>query len=230
MKRRKFDTFEQSELFVDIEPFPEQDLFGFDYHWKKQGYCRIAGTDEAGRGPLAGPVVAAAVILPANVDLPYLNDSKKLSVRRRDVLFDAIMAQATSVSWSCINAAEIDKLNVYHASRLAMVRAVSALRSPFDIVLSDAMPLSDLSVPCIPIIRGDAKSASIAAASIIAKVIRDRIMLNMDELYPQYGFARHKGYGTADHLAVLKKIGPCVIHRQSFAPIKTWRSPNGEDR
>ena len=190
----------------------------------------IAGTDEAGRGPLAGPVVAAAVILPTVVEIPYLNDSKKLSAKRRELLYDEIMTKAIAVAWSSIDAAEIDRMNIYAASRLAMIRALTALQQPFDLVLSDAMPLPDLIAPCIPIIHGDALSASIAAASIIAKVVRDRIMLEMDKQFPQYGFGRHKGYGTAEHMAAIARVGPCSIHRKSFAPIKTWRLPTGEDR
>ena len=173
--------------------------------------------------------MAAAVILPESVSIPYLNDSKKLSAGRREILFTEIMAKAADVAWSSIDEAEIDRLNIYAASRLAMIQALAALRQPFDLVLSDAMPLPDLAVPCIPIVHGDALSASIAAASIIAKVTRDRIMLDMDPMYPEYGFGRHKGYGTTEHMAAIERMGPCSIHRRSFAPIKTWRSPTGED-
>ena len=204
-------------------------LYAHERYWKAQGYGIIAGTDEAGRGPLAGPVVAAAVILPELLVIPGLNDSKKLSARRRELLYDEIVDKAVAVAWSSVGPATIDRINIYAASRLAMVQAIASLDRHFDLVLSDAMPLPDLVAPCIPIIHGDALSASIAAASIIAKVTRDRIMGEMDRQYPQYGFGRHKGYGTVEHLTALKKYGPCSIHRQSFAPIKTWRFSAGED-
>ena len=161
--------------------------------------AKLRGTDEAGRGSLAGPVVAAAVILPESVSIPYLNDSKKLSARRRELLFAEIMAKAADVAWSSIDEAEIDRLNIYAASRLAMIQALAALRQPFDLVLSDAMPLPDLAVPCIPIVHGDALSASIAAASIIAKVTRDRIMLDM---------------------------GPCCILSMDLAATRDMAQPN----
>ena len=204
-------------------------LYAYEQYWGTQGYHMIAGTDEAGRGPLAGPVVAAAVILPVGLDIPYLNDSKKLMPRRREALFAEIMTKALAVAWSRVDEAEIDRLNIYAASRVAMIQALGGLKMPYDLVLSDAMPLQDLSVPCVPIIHGDALSASIAAASIIAKVERDRIMTEFDVEFPQYGFCRHKGYGTSEHLAAIEQYGPCRIHRRSFAPIKAWRSPACED-
>ena len=204
-------------------------LHAYEHYWGTQGYHMIAGTDEAGRGPLAGPVVAAAVILPVGLDIPYLNDSKKLMPRRREALFAEIMTKALAVAWSRVDEAEIDRLNIYAASRVAMIQALGGLKMPYDQVLSDAMPLQDLSVPCVPIIHGDALSASIAAASIIAKVVRDRIMTEFDVEFPQYGFCRHKGYGTSEHLAAIEQYGPCRIHRRSFAPIKSWRSPACED-
>ena len=173
--------------------------------------------------------MAAAVILPEQSSIPYLNDSKQVTAKRREILYDEILAQAESVAWSSVSAPEIDRLNIYAASRLAMMQALSALSKPFDLVLSDAMPLPDLPVSCIPIVHGDALSASIAAASIIAKVTRDRMMEDFDKTYPGYGFASHKGYGTAGHLAAIEKLGPCSLHRRSFAPIKNWRLATGED-
>lgn len=204
-------------------------LFAYEQYWTEQGYRAIAGTDEAGRGPLAGPVVAAAVVLPRGVIIPYLNDSKKLSPQRRESVFEAVNKNALALAWSRVEPEEIDRRNIYQASRLAMMQALAAMNHPFDCVLSDAMPLPDLEVPCIPIIHGDALSASIAAASVIAKVIRDRIMQEMDLLFPLYGFGRHKGYGTAEHLKAIALHGPCSIHRFSFEPVKSWRSSQGEN-
>ena len=202
----------------------------YERYWSAQGYGSIAGTDEAGRGPLAGPVVAAAVILPKGLEIPFLNDSKQLSARRREALFTEIQQEAIACSWSRVEPDEIDRINILQASRVAMMQALRGLTSPFDMVLSDAMPLPELPVPCIPIIHGDALSASIAAASIIAKVIRDHIMEELDTVYPDYGFKKHKGYGTPEHLKAIENHGPCVIHRRSFAQIKSWRSPEDENR
>ena len=208
---------------------PEYGLYAYERYWTAQGYRVIAGADEAGRGPLAGPVVAAAVVLPHDIDIPFLNDSKQVSPKRRALLFEEIQAKALACSWSLVEPMDIDRINIYQASRVAMMQALSGLNHPFDMVLSDAMPLPDLSVPCVPIIHGDALSASIAAASIIAKVIRDRIMEELDVEYPAYGFKKHKGYGTPEHMRALETYGPCAIHRRSFAPIKSWRSPADEN-
>ena len=199
-------------------------MHAYEQYWRQQGFVQIAGTDEAGRGPLAGPVVAAAVILPTGLDIPFLNDSKQLTDRRRRLLFAEINEKAIAFAWSQVKPAEIDLINIYQASRQAMHQALAGLKQPFDLVLSDAMPLPDLAVPCVPIIRGDALSASIAAASVIAKVVRDDLMAEFDELYPGYGFGQHKGYGTPAHLKALRTLGPCAIHRRSFAPVKSWRS------
>jgi ribonuclease HII len=207
-------------LFDESELQPSYGMFQYEHYWTRQGYRSIAGTDEAGRGPLAGPVIAAAVILPTGIDLPYLNDSKQVSAKRREILFEQIQVKAISVAWSGVEPPDIDRLNIYQAARVAMMQSLACLTAGFDMVLSDAMPLPDLKVPCVPIVHGDALSASIAAASIIAKVVRDRIMREKDEEFPEYGFARHKGYGTAEHLKAIKIYGPCAIHRRSFAPIK----------
>jgi ribonuclease HII len=214
----------QTSLFIESELQPEYGLYAYEHYWATQGYSAIAGTDEAGRGPLAGPVVAAAVVLPLGIDIPFLNDSKQVSPRRRELLFEEIRNIAIAFSWSSVEAVEIDRINIYQASRVAMLQALLELGHPFDLVLSDAMPLPDLAVPCVPIIHGDTLSASIAAASILAKVVRDRIMERMDAEFPEYGFRNHKGYGTAEHLKAIELHGPCAIHRQSFAPIKSRRS------
>ncbi len=196
-------------------------LYEYEEKYKKSGFCAIAGTDEAGRGPLAGPVIAAAVILPFGCELLGLNDSKKLSAKKRDALFDEIKAKAISIGAYSVSAATIDKINIYEAAKLAMYKALDALGKKADFVLTDAMPLEHLGIGYEAIIKGDAKSASIAAASIIAKVTRDRLMEEYDKKYPQYGFASHKGYGTAAHIEALKKYGPCPIHRRTFEPIKS---------
>jgi ribonuclease HII len=201
----------------------EQALYSHDRSWTALGYTCIAGTDEAGRGPLAGPVVAAAVILSLDAEIPMLNDSKKLSVIRREKAFQQIM-DSSVVSWEIIDAVTIDEINIYQAARLAMTRAVLKLGNHVDLILTDAMPLPDIFVKCVPLVRGDALSASIAAASVIAKVTRDRMMDNYDQLYPEYGFKTHKGYGTKQHMDAIAKHGPCPIHRQTFEPIKSWRA------
>ena len=211
-------------MFDDAGPQQQLGLYAYEIYWGQQGFRRIAGTDEAGRGPLAGPVVAAAVILPAGIEIPLLNDSKQLTERRRRLLFNEIKNKAIAFAWKQVSPAEIDLINIYQASRQAMMQALGGLEHSFDLVLSDAMPLPDLTVPCVPIIHGDALSASIAAASIIAKVVRDNLMEEMDALYPEYGFRQHKGYGTPAHLKALQMYGPCAIHRRSFSPVKLWRS------
>jgi len=190
----------------------EQDLI-------KEGYKYIAGCDEAGRGPMAGPLFAAAVILPKGYYLEKLNDSKKLSAVIREKLYNILIEDAIEVSSALIDVDEIDFINVYQASKKAMIICLEKLNSKVDCVLSDAIFL-DLPIKNISIIKGDQKSASIAAASIIAKVERDRYMLKMDELYPEYGFARHKGYVTKFHLEMLEKHGPSPIHRRSFSPVQ----------
>ncbi|MCX7208038.1 MAG: ribonuclease HII [Proteobacteria bacterium] len=180
----------------------------------------ICGVDEAGRGPLAGAVYAAAVILPDHYDLPGLNDSKKLTARRRDVLFDLI--QSCAVSWSVATASieEIDELNILHATMLAMQRAVAGLSLvPEEALIDGNRVPKGLTVPGRAIIGGDALEACISAASILAKVSRDRDVEIFEVLYPGYGFAQHKGYPTAQHLEALKRLGPCPVHRKSFGPV-----------
>lgn len=183
-----------------------------------QGFA-VCGVDEAGRGPWAGPVVAAAVILdPANIP-SGLNDSKKLTEARRESLFDPIM-RAAEVGVGIVDAARIDELNILKATYVAMAEAVAALARAPTIALIDGNRAPPLTCRCVTIVGGDAKSLSIAAASIIAKVTRDRLMHNLDRQYPDYGFAAHKGYGTAAHATALQRLGPCPEHRKSFAPIR----------
>lgn len=178
------------------------------------------GVDEAGRGPLAGPVVAAAVMLPLGVEIPYLNDSKKLTPKKRDALFDIIKQQALDYSISVVDAKIIDEINILRASLLAMKNAVESLKVVPSICLIDGNQKADIALKQLTVVGGDAKSASIAAASILAKVTRDRLMENYAKLYPQYGFEKHKGYGTKVHIEALKKYGKCPIHRLSFAPVR----------
>lgn len=186
-----------------------------------EGARYIAGVDEAGRGPLAGPVSVAAVILPNNLYLPKLNDSKKLSSKVREALFEEIHAKAIAIGSALIDAKTIDRINIYQATINGMYESIFSLSPQPQKVLIDAVKLDRLSIPSKSIIHGDAKSASIAAASIIAKVTRDHLMDAYDRKYPEYGFTQHKGYGTAAHLAALKKYGPCPIHRLSFEPIRS---------
>ena len=186
---------------------------------RAEGFSWIAGVDEAGRGPLAGSVVAAAVILPADVEeLPGVFDSKQLTETEREELFDALCTlPGIRISVASASAAEIDQLNILRATHLAMRRAVAGLKEA-DFVLVDGLPVQFM-LPSRNIIKGDARCASIAAASIIAKVTRDREMVEADKEYPQYGFAKHKGYGTAEHLEALRQFGPSPIHRKSFRPV-----------
>jgi ribonuclease HII len=186
-----------------------------------QGFKAIAGLDEAGRGPLAGPVVAAAVILPCSWDNPGVNDSKRLSPARCAQLAPVLREKAWAWGLGLVSAAEIDALNIHQASLLAMSRALGALHPvPADYALLDGrFLLPDLEIPQKALVRGDQKSCSIAAASIIAKVERDRIMLDLDQEYPAYGFKRHKGYPTPDHLTALRLHGPCREHRKSYGPV-----------
>jgi len=188
------------------------------------GYHAIAGVDEVGRGPWAGPVVAAAVILPADPDtlaplLGKVDDSKRLTPRQREQLFGAIQQLALAVGVGRVAASEIDCIGIAAATRQAMTQALDALASRPDFVLLDFLTLPELSLPQCGVPHGDALSLSIAAASIIAKVTRDRWMVEQAAIYPGYGFARHKGYGTAEHHAALVRLGPCALHRMSFAPV-----------
>jgi len=184
---------------------------------KKYGeYSYICGIDEVGRGPLAGPVVAAAVILPKDCNILYINDSKKLTEQKREELYDQIMEQAVSVGIGIVSHERIDEINILQATYEAMRQAVGKLSVTPDLLLNDAVTIPELPMKQVPIIKGDAKSISIAAASIVAKVTRDRMMVELDRFYPEYGFAGNKGYGSAKHIEALKHIGPCSIHRRSF--------------
>ena len=179
-------------------------------------FSYICGIDEAGRGPLAGPVVAGAVILPKGKRILYVNDSKKLSEKKREMLYDVILNEAVSVGVGIVSPERIDEINILNATYEAMREAINNLTVKPDILLNDAVTIPGVDIEQVPIIKGDAKSLSIASASIIAKVTRDRLMYHYDELYPEYGFAKHKGYGTKLHTDVLKEIGPCPIHRKTF--------------
>ncbi len=188
----------------------------------------IAGVDEAGRGPLAGPVVAAAVMLDDLAPIKGLNDSKQLGPRTRERLFDEIRAKALCVCIAEASVAEIDQFNILQASLLAMRRAVEGLRLRPHAVLVDGNRLpQQLAMPAEAVVKGDARVAAIAAASIVAKVHRDRLCMDLHDQYPEYGFASHKGYPTPDHLAALQRHGPCVLHRRSFAPVRSLLMPLG---
>ena len=176
----------------------------------------ICGIDEAGRGPLAGPVVAAAAVLPKDCQIFYLNDSKKLSEKKRDLLFDEIKEKAVAYGIGIVSPQVIDEINILQATYEAMRQAISQLNMIPEILLNDAVTIPGVDIMQVPIVKGDAKSVSIAAASILAKVTRDRMMMEYDQIYPEYGFAKHKGYGTAAHIAALKEYGPCPIHRRTF--------------
>lgn len=183
-------------------------------YWKEYDY--ICGIDEVGRGPLAGPVMAAAVIFPKDVNLLYLNDSKQLSEKKREELYEEIKENAIAYAVGIADVATIDEVNILQADYIAMRQAVSRLSLSPQILLNDAVTIPLVNQPQVPIIKGDTKSISIAAASILAKVERDRLMCVYDEMYPEYGFARNKGYGSAEHIEAIRKYGPCDIHRRTF--------------
>ncbi len=192
-----------------------------DEQYYAQGYKFIVGCDEAGRGCLLGPVFAAAVILPQGLTSPLINDSKQLSAKKREEAYDFIVNHAIAYAVASVDADEIDEVNIYNASRLAMQRAIDKLNQDFDLVLTDAMKMPNYPKPVIDVIHGDALSLSIAAASILAKVSRDRLCLELDEKYPEYNIKKNKGYGTKYHLEALKKYGPVKhLHRFSYAPVK----------
>lgn len=191
----------------------------------EKGYTNICGVDEAGRGPLAGPVCAAAVILPKGHIIDGVNDSKKLTEKKREKLFDVIIDECVSYSIAFATVEEIEELNILNATMLAMQRAVEGLDVKADYAMIDGNRLPPLNIPAECIVKGDANSMSIAAASILAKVARDRLCLKYDELYPVYGFAKHKGYGTKLHREMILKYGPCEIHRKSFLK-KIYKNAN----
>lgn len=199
---------------------PPIDRYRFEQEATAQGFQAVAGIDEAGRGPLAGPVVAAAVILPVGLRINGVNDSKQLSAHQREQLFKQITATALTIGIGRVDAATIDRINILQATRLAMLQAVEALTIQPDRLLIDGISTIDLPVPQLTIKQGDSLSASIAAASIIAKVTRDRLMADYDTQYPLYGFIRHKGYGSQQHLEALRLHGPCPIHRRTFRGVR----------
>lgn len=186
------------------------------YEREYEKYGLICGIDEVGRGPLAGPVVAGAVILPKDCDILYINDSKKLSAKKREELYDVIMEKAVAAAVGYASPERIDEINILQATYEAMRQAINNLSQKPDILLNDAVTIPQVDIKQVPIIKGDAKSISIGAASIIAKVVRDRLMVKYEEVFPGYGFASNKGYGSAAHIAALRELGPCPIHRASF--------------
>lgn len=187
-----------------------------EYERSYPQYTYICGIDEAGRGPLAGPVVAGAVILPPDCEILYLNDSKQLSAKRREELYEEIKEKAIAWSVGIASPGRIDEINILQANYEAVREAIAGLKVKPELLLNDAMKIPGVALPQVSIIKGDAKSLSIAAASVMAKVTRDRIMCQYDELYPEYEFASNKGYGSASHIAAIRKYGPCPIHRRSF--------------
>ena len=202
----------QQKLEAEIERI--QGMLVYEREYGPQGI--LCGIDEVGRGPLAGPVVAGAVILPKDCQILYLNDSKKLTARRRELLYDEIMEKAVAVGIGVVSQEVIDDINILQATYEAMRQAVGKLSVQPNILLNDAVTIPGLPQKQVPIIKGDAKSLSIAAASVVAKVTRDRMMEALDAKYPEYGFASNKGYGSAAHMAALREYGPCPLHRRTF--------------
>lgn len=205
---------EKARLKLEKELERTRQMSVYEERFAEKG--RIAGIDEVGRGPLAGPVVACCVILPDDHPILYLNDSKKLSPKKRDELYDVIMKEAVCVGLGMEPPEVIDSVNILQATYSAMRKAIGSMQIRPDFLLVDAVTIPHTGIPQCPIIRGDAQSVSIAAASIVAKVTRDRMMEDYDRIYPEYGFAAHKGYGTAAHIDAIKRCGPCPIHRRSF--------------
>lgn len=197
----------------------EIDLLQYEKELYQEGFHYIGGCDEAGRGPLVGPVVAACVILKESYELPGLNDSKQLSEKKREIYFDILQQDALAIGVGVVTAKEIDEINIYEASRKAMMIAINECKIKPDYVLTDAMPLH-IDIPSQSIIHGDALSLSIAAASVIAKVTRDRMMVELDKEHPEYGFAKHKGYPTKEHLENIKKYGVLPNYRFTYRPIR----------
>lgn len=213
-EQKEIERQEKARLKLKNEIARTESLKIYEKQYEHMGY--VCGIDEVGRGPLAGPVVAAAVILPKDSQILYLNDSKKLSEKKREELYDVIMDQAVSVGFGYVYPERIDEINILQATYEAMRDAVSKLTVTPSVLLNDAVTIPDVTIPQVPIIKGDAKSVSIAAASIVAKVTRDRLMVEYDKIMPEYGFARNKGYGTAEHIEALKNYGATPIHRKTF--------------
>lgn len=202
----------------------KNDLYKFEEELYDTGFQAICGVDEAGRGPLAGPVVVAACILPPFLRIEGINDSKQLTSKKRHELYKRIMKEALDYNIVFISVEEVDELNIYQATKKGMLEAIRGLKLSPDHVLIDAMPLNELEISHESIIHGDARCASVAAASILAKVTRDNYMEKMDIKYPNYGFKKHKGYGTKLHFEALEKYGPCPIHRKTFFPVSKYYS------
>ena len=205
--RKQIDAYER-----ELERTESMKRFEKEY----DSYSYICGIDEVGRGPLAGPVVAGAVILPKNCDILYLNDSKQLSEKKREELYEVIMEKAVSTGLGFVTPKRIDEINILQATYEAMRMAIGELKPAPDLLLNDAVTIPEVTIRQVPIIKGDAKSISIAAASIIAKVTRDRLMTEYEKTYPGYDFAANKGYGSAEHIAAIRELGPTPIHRRSF--------------
>ena len=197
----------------------ELDLLLFERSARSSGHTRIAGLDEAGRGPLAGPVVAAAVVLPDGLLIPGVNDSKQLPESERERLYDLIIEHSPAYGIGIVDERTIDEVNIYQATIIAMERALQGISPQPDYLLIDALTLPRVPISQMPLIKGDCRSHSIAAASILAKVTRDRLMRKLHEQYPQYNFHKHKGYGTKEHISLIRQHGPCDAHRRSFRPI-----------
>ena len=206
--KKRLDRLEQERQRLEV-------LRTYEHRYE-DAYPMICGIDEVGRGLLAGPVCAAAVILPRDCEILYINDSKKLSEARRELLYDEIMEKAVAVGLGFASPEKIDEVNILQATYIAMRQAIAELAVAPDLLLNDAVTIPEVSVKQVPIIKGDAKSISIGAASIIAKVTRDRLMKEYDAIMPEYGFAQNKGYGTKEHIEALQKYGPSPIHRKSF--------------
>ena len=205
--RKKLQVLENERARTEI-------MKEYEYKYEHLGY--LCGIDEVGRGPLAGPVVACAVILPKDCDILWLNDSKKLTAKKREELYDVILEGAVAVGIGMASPERIDEINILQATYEAMREAVSKLSREPDLLLNDAVTIPEMTIMQVPIIKGDAKSVSIAAASILAKVTRDRLMIEYDKILPEYGFAGHKGYGSKEHIAAIQKYGPSPIHRRTF--------------
>jgi ribonuclease HII len=201
------------------------DLYRYDEALRNEGFVTLAGIDEAGRGPIAGPVVAAAVILPENLRIEGLRDSKKVPEKERASLFREILPLALHIGVGVVDNGEIDRLNILRATKLAMLRAVEDLAVLPDLLVIDAVALPSLSVKQISLIRAESISASVAAASIVAKYVRDAIMRRFHEIYPEYNFKKHKGYCTREHLEMVRKFGPCDIHRKTFDKVLSLELP-----
>lgn len=212
--KKILQAFKNKKLALDNEKERMYKMLSYERENSDKRY--ICGIDEVGRGPLAGPVVAAAVILPKDSDILYLNDSKQLSAKKREELYDEIMKKAIAVGIGMADEKIIDEINILNADYEAMKSAIDKLRVKPDLLLNDAVTIPGIDIPQIPIIKGDTLSASIAAASIIAKVTRDKLMVEYDDIYPGYDFASNKGYGSKAHIDALKELGPCEIHRRTF--------------